>query len=174
MKQEHGTALASAPAPMIEKLSDNDPLLERLEQMRKAIAYRAFDLFKAAGLTHGHDLQDWFKAESEVLQSVPIDITETEQDIVVKAQVPGFSEKEIDLRVDSQRLYITGKHQESVERKKGKSLYSEWQSNQILRQVDLPVPIDSDHVTAYIDNGVMEVTLPKAEKPKKIELAKAS
>jgi len=142
--------------------------------MRKTIASRAFDFFKASGFTHGHDLQDWFKAEWEVLQPVPIDMTETEQNIVVKAQVPGFSEKEIDLRVDSQRLYISGKHEESAEQKDAKPLFSEWRSNQILRQVELPVPIDPDHVTAHMNNGVMEVTMPKPEKPRRIELAKAS
>ena len=173
MNQKHEKN-ALAPAPTIEKLLENDPFFEKLQQIRKAIASRAFDVFRAAGFTHGHDLLDWLKAESEVLRPVPIDMTETYQDIVVKAQVPGFSEKEIDLRVDSQRLYITGKHEESSEKKEGKSLYSEWQSSQILREVDLPVAIDSDHVKAHMKNGVLEVMMPKLEKPRKIELAKAS
>jgi len=174
MKQEQATALAPAPGPSIEKLLDNDPLFEKLQQVRKGIASRAFDFFQAAGFRDGHDLHDWLTAESEVLQPVPIDMTETDQDIVVKAQIPGFSEKDIDLRVDSQRLYITGKHEESSEKMKSRSVYSEWRSNQILREVELPVAIDPDDVRAHIKNGVLEVTMPKLEKPKKIQLARAS
>ena len=174
MKQEHASALAPAPALSIEKLLDNDPFFEKLQQVRRAIASRAFDFFKAAGFTDGHALHDWLRAESEVLQPVPIDMTETDQGIVIKAQIPGFSEKDIDLRVDSQRLYISGKHEESSEKKKGKSVYSEWQSNEILREVDLPVAIDSDNVKAHMRNGVLEVSLSKLEKPKKIHLARTS
>ena len=102
--------------------------------------------------------------------AIQLNVYETKQ----TAQVPGFTEQDIDLRVDSQRLYITGKHEESSKEKKEKSVYSEWQAKQLFREFDLPTVIDPDKVKAHVKNGVLEITMPKREKTKKIDLAETS
>jgi HSP20 family protein len=84
-----------------------------------AISRRAFELFENNGRAFGHDVEDWFKAEKELLHPVPIHVTETGESVEVKAEVPGFNEKELEVNVEPRRLTITGKRETSKEEKKG-------------------------------------------------------
>ena len=85
--------------------------------------------------------------------------------------MPGFNEKEIEVSVEPRRLTITGKREtETKEEKKGKTVYSESCSDQILRIVDLPANVDAEKATATLKNGVLHLTMPKAAKAKTIEI----
>ncbi len=145
-----------------------DPVFERVQEINDLIARRAYEFSEASGFTHGHDLEDWLRAELEILRTTPLDVTETESDLTVRAEVPGFKEKDLELRVEPRRLFITGKRQEGSERKQGKTLYSERRASQIFRVLDLPAQIDLDRVNATLSDGVLEFTLLKAETGKKI------
>jgi HSP20 family protein len=79
----------------------------------------------------------------------------------LKVEVPGFSEKELEIGVEPHQLTITGKRESSKEEKKGKTIRSESTSDQILRTVDLPKEIDPGKVIATLKNGMLELTLPK-------------
>jgi HSP20 family protein len=153
------TALANSPA--ISTLIKDDPFLKHMADLQQSIERRAFDFFKMSGFTNGHDLEDWLKAESEVLQPVPLEVTETDDEITVRAEVPGFTEKDVQVKVDSHRIYITGKREESSEKKKGKAVYGERRSNEICREFYLPVEIDPDRVKAELNDGVLEIGLAK-------------
>ena len=90
----------------------------------------------------------------------------------VKAEVPGFNEKEIEVSVEPRRLTITGKRETETkkEEKKSKTVYSEFCSNQILRIVDLPASVDAEKTIATLKNGVLQLTMPKVAKAKTIEI----
>ena len=170
MKNESTTALA--PATALAKFVANDPFFLMANRFNNAIARRVLGLLKASGFADGNELDDWFNKVTELGEAVPIDITETDDQVVVKAKVPGFTEKDIDVRVEPQRLYIAGKREKSSEEKKGRSVYSEWSSNEMYREFELPAEIDQDKVKADVANGVLEIRMPKRQKAKKIELAK--
>ena len=146
-----------------------ESLMEKISQASQAITRRAYEIFEANGRRFGRDLDDWFKAEMELLHPVHVGITESEDDLEVKAEVPGFNEKEIQVSVEPSRLTITGKRETSIE-KKGKAVYSEFCSDQILRIVDLPANVDAGKATATLKNGVLHLTLPKAARAKTIEV----
>ena len=102
---------------------------------------------------------------------VHVSITESEDDLEVKAEVPGFNEKEIEVSVEPCRLTITGKRETRKDKeKKGKAVYSELCSDQIMRIVDLPASVDTGKATATLKNGVLHLTLPKAARAKTIEV----
>jgi HSP20 family protein len=88
----------------------------------------------------------------------------------VKAEVPGFNEKEIEIGVEPGRLTITGKRETKKEEKKGKVVCAESRSDQILRMVDLPAEIDTDKVTATLKNGILDLTLPKVTKAQPLRI----
>jgi HSP20 family molecular chaperone IbpA len=155
-------------APEIFKLFAGDPLFERLQEIRGLIARRAYELSEARGFTHGHELEDWLRAQSEILRGSPVDIRETETELTIYVEVPGFRERDLEVRVEPRRLFISGKRQEAPERKQGNTVYSERQANQILFLLDLPVPIDPDKVNATLSDGVLEIKLLTAEAGKKI------
>src|SRR5215469_17609850 len=83
----------------------------RFQELRHAIAKRAYDMFASRGFTHGHDLRDWFLAETELVRPISIEMSETETELTVKASLPGFAEKDIDVRVEPRRLFITGERE---------------------------------------------------------------
>jgi HSP20 family protein len=152
-------------------------LMDRVNKMSEAITRRAYEIFEGNGRRFGHDIEDWFKAEMDMLHPVHVNISEAEDSLEVKAEVPGFNEREIEVSVEPRRLTITGKRETETrsEEKKSKTVYSEFCSNQILRTVDLPVTVDAEKTTAILKNGVLQLTMPKAARAKTIEIkAKAA
>jgi HSP20 family protein len=135
-----------------------------MEDNFNAIARRAYELFESNGRAFGRDLENWFQAEKELLHPVPVNITEADESFDVKAEVPGFNEREIEIGVEPRRLMITGKRETKKEEQKGKAVCAECCASQVLRTVDLPAEIETDKVTATLKNGVLEVTLPKVAK----------
>lgn len=139
-------------------------LIEQMENTFNTIARRAYEIFENNGRSFGRDLENWFQAEKEFLHPVLVNVTELDQSFEVKAEVPGFNEKEIEIAVEPRRLTITGKRETKKEEKKGKTIRAESCSDQILRIVNLPSEIETEKVTAALKDGVLEFTLPKVNK----------
>lgn len=145
-------------------------LFDQMENTFNALARRAYEIFESNGRAFGRDLENWFQAEKELLHPVPVNITESDESFEVKAEVPGFNEKQIEIGVEPRRLTITGKRETKKEEKKGKTVREESCSDEILRMVDLPAEIETDKVTAALRNGVLELTLPKVPKAQTVRI----
>lgn len=143
------------------KLVEPETLFERMSRMHNEIARRAFEIFEGNGGTIGRELDDWFKAETEFLHPVHVNISETGDALQVDAEVPGFDAKDLQVSVEPGRLTISGKKETKEESKKGKTIYKEQCSNEILRVVDLPVEVDTAKVNATLKNGILNLALPK-------------
>jgi HSP20 family protein len=142
--------------------------LQSIFDTQNRIARRAYQLFAGRGFTDGHDLEDWLLAESELLGKTPIELSDNEKDLTITAGMPGFTEKDVEIRVEPRRVFITGKREEkSEDKKKGETFYSE-RSNEVFRIVDLPAEVDPDKVKATLSKGELEITLPKKEIGKKV------
>lgn len=173
MEDQTASNLVSAPESL--QLAAGDPFFEPLQKINELITNRAYELFESSGFTHGHDREHWIRAESEVLLTVPVDITETENQLTVRAEIAGFTEKDIEVRVVPRSLCITGKRLETWEQKEGNTVYSERRASQIFRVLDLPSQVDPDRVNARLGDGVLEISLAKVGMGKKIPvLAKAA
>lgn len=61
-----------------------------MQDIEKAIARRAHELFASRGFTDGQDLSDWLTAESEILEPFRLKLSETEEEVTLKAELPGF------------------------------------------------------------------------------------
>ena len=145
-------------------LVEFDKMFERMQKAYDAVAKRAYELFEQRGRIPGFDSDDWMKAESELFRFVPVEITETDTDLTLHAEVPGFAEKDLDVSVEPYRVLISGKTEAKEERKKGKTVYSERRAGEIFRSICLPAEVDPDKVTAMLKNGTLEITLPKVVK----------
>ena len=140
------------------------PLFDQMEDTFNALAQRAYEIFEGNGRVFGRELENWFQAEKELLHPVPVNITESDESFEVKAEVPGFNEKEIEIGVEPRRITITAKRETKKEETKGKTVCAESCSDEILRMVDLPAEVATDKVTATLKNGVLELGLPKVAK----------
>ena len=155
-------------APEMLKPVPDDPFIELGREINDLIARRAYELFESGESAHGHDRENWLTALSEILLNVPVDITETETGLTIRADVPGFSRQDLEVRVAPRSVCITGKRQEASEQKEGETVYSEGRSNQIFRLLDLPSEIDPVTVAATPCDGILEIKLLKVGMGKNI------
>ena len=139
-------------------------VFDQIQDTFNALSRRAYEIFEGNGRAFGRDWEDWFQAERELLHPVHVSIEEFDDSFAVKAEVPGFSEKELEINLEPRRLTITGKREAKKEEKKGKTVYAERCCDEILRMVDLPAEVETDKVNATLKNGVLEFTLPKVAK----------
>lgn len=103
-----------------------------------------------------------------------LDVKETEKELVVKAELPGIDEKDVNLTLDNGILSIRG--EKKSERKDERENYHliERSYGSFQRSIRLPETIDEDKVEAHFDKGVLTITLPKrpeaVKQQKKIEI----
>src|SRR5271155_4860196 len=102
----------------------------------------------------------------------PVDIYEDEHNIILKIEVPGIDEKDIDVRIQNNTLTVHGDRKIEKEEKEENFRRVERQYGSFTRTFTLPPTVDSDKVSANYDKGVLKITLPKkAEaKPKQIKV----
>jgi HSP20 family protein len=145
-------------------------LVDRIQELFDLVSRRAYEIFDSNGRAIGRDLADWFQAEAELLHPVRLDLSESEDTFTVHAEVPGFTEKELEITVEPRRLIISGKHEAKEESKTKKMVRSERHANQILRVLDLPGEVDTEKAKATLKNGVLELEMPKAAPAKKVQI----
>ena len=107
-------------------------------------------------------------------QRVPaVDVEETPEEFIIKAEMPGFDEKNVKITVDKHVLHITGTVDEKEDEKDGKKyLIRERRHESFERSFSLPDGLDESAISAKFENGILSVTLPKTpeEKPRQIEV----
>jgi HSP20 family protein len=145
-----------------------DPFFARMQEINEQIARRAYEMFQKCGCVSGHDTEHWRQAESEILRSMPLDIIETDTGFTIRAEVPGFAEKDLEIEVEPRSMCITGTRQEESQQQEGKMIYTERRSNQIFRVLELPARIHPYQVKATLHDGVLEINVAKAETTKKV------
>jgi len=101
-----------------------------------------------------------------------IDLSETDNEIQVKMDVPGVKPDEIDIEVRDNTLRVSGEHKEEKE-EKGKTFHHvERHAGSFSRAVTLPCAVNEERVTAESHEGVLTISLPKSEesKPRKVKV----
>ena len=137
----------------------------KMRSVQLAIARRAYELFETRGREHGHDWEDWFRAESEQLRPVSVAISESEDRISVRANVFGFEERELSVGIEPRRITILGTKETSVtESEGGKVEYIDWYPDQILKFIDLSTDVMPERSVVELQTGVLKFELPKAAK----------
>jgi HSP20 family protein len=121
-----------------------------------------FDTPRTAG-GNGAPARRWIPA---------MDLVETEDHFVLKADLPGVSESDVNIELESNVLTISGERKTEHEAKKDGYYRLERSTGTFSRALTLPEGIDASAVTANFDNGVLEVRIPKpAEaKPRRVQI----
>jgi HSP20 family protein len=99
-----------------------------------------------------------------------IDVADNENEITVKAEVPGCKAEDIDISVHGNILTISGEKKQEEEKKEKGCYHLERSYGSFSRQISLPSDVETDKIDAACKNGVLTVTLPKAEKAKAIKV----
>lgn len=115
----------------------------------------------------------WSSWQPVVLQPVfapTMDIHEEKDKLVVKAELPGVEKDDLEITLDDNTLRIQAeKKQEEVT--EGTDFYAcERHFGRYSRLISLPFRVDADKVSASLDDGVLEIRLPKAEEAKRKQI----
>ena len=98
--------------------------------------------------------------------AIPLDVVEEGDDLLIRASLPGVSPEEIDVSIEDQVLSIKAETEVEKERKEDGYLMKERRSGSFHRSLRLPDTVDTEKAKTLYENGVLTVTLPKAESKK--------
>jgi HSP20 family protein len=106
----------------------------------------------------------------------PVDIYETENELVVKAELPDFQDKDIDVRITNNTLTIRGERKFEKDVKEDNYLRIERAYGSFVRSFSLPNTVSSENIRADYRNGVLTLHMAKREesKPKQIKISVAA
>ncbi len=106
---------------------------------------------------------------------LPLDISVSDEQICVKAEVPGMNPEDLNISLAGDVLNLSGRKVDEDESEDGARYYTERHFGSYQRAIKLPCPVDPDHVSAEHKNGVVTITLQKSEtvRPKRIKVKSA-
>jgi HSP20 family protein len=101
-----------------------------------------------------------------------VDVKDEEKQYVVEAELPGLTEKDLDVKVENNLLTISSKKSEEKEEKKDGYIIKERRASSFCRSFTLPDHTDREKIEAHFKNGLLTLTIPKTEEaaPKEIEI----
>jgi HSP20 family protein len=108
--------------------------------------------------------------------SVPaVDVRETEEAYLMEIDLPGLTEKDVEVKLDNSLLTISSKKEEKKEQKSNGYILKERSASEFRRSFVIPEEVDREKITAAFTNGVLSMSFPKvpAAKPRTIEVRKA-
>ena len=162
MKSAIAAKLQSEPVAIQICPTDPERLRWMIQETQLDIARRAYELFEARGRAHGHDWEDWFQAESEVLRPVTFAVSEEEKQISIRVNILGFNHNELKIGIEPTRVIVFGKKTVgAIETERGRVEPIDWSPQQILRLIDLPVRIDPEKALVELCSGVLRLQLTK-------------
>jgi HSP20 family protein len=123
-------------------------------------------------------LNDPFFAEAQPMRAfveegtLPLDISEDDSSVIVRASLPGFSKEDVEIEVHDGVLSIKAQHTEEKEEKGERFYRKERRFGSVSRRVALPTTVVEDRSKADLKDGVLTLRLAKvpAEQPKKIRI----
>ncbi|MBP8132193.1 MAG: Hsp20/alpha crystallin family protein [Candidatus Hydrogenedentes bacterium] len=99
-----------------------------------------------------------------------VDVRETEDAYLLEADLPGVAKEDVDISIMDGIVTIRGKHEQDQERETNGWHCFERNHGSFRRSVRLPRTVDAERVNATLDNGVLKLTLPKAEQAKRKQI----
>ena len=113
------------------------------------------------------------EALSSAIWSPAVDIYETDDEVVVKAELPEINQKDIDIQIENNTVTLRGERKFNKETKKENFHRIERAYGSFSRSFTLPSTIDQEKIRADYKDGILKISMPKREetKPKQIKVA---
>lgn len=139
--------------------------------MKLLTGFERWDPFEELSLLRNRMDRIWSRmtAENEPALanwSPTCDVVETKDDIVIKAELPGINEKDVNVEIEGGVLTLKGERKTETETKENDYRRVERSYGSFLRSFTLPPNVAADKIFASFANGLLEVHLPKSESAK--------
>lgn len=164
----------------IEKVNENGTgfrsLMDETSALAERIRNRAFEMFQRRNRTDGFALDDWFKAERDLLFAPEADLVEKDGVYDLRVSVPGFDEKDLKITALTDALIVRAESKHEHSKEDGNVHFCDFGEKNLFRRFDLPAKIDTDKVSAKLDKGVLSITAPMVAKaaPKPVAISAAA
>lgn len=166
------------PSVKVQTVSDQEkpavPIFEEFGKRLDEIRRRAYELFEKRGSEIGRALEDWFKAEREVVGSPPAEFADKGGAYELQIALPGFDVKDVNVTAAGDEIIVKAASREEKKSEEGKVLWTEFSSNDLYRRFQAPNLIDTDKTTATLEKGMLHIHAPKAEVKEKASPASAA
>ncbi len=139
-------------------------LFQSIETALESIQRRAYELFRSRGGTAENDLDDWFRAERELFEVPPSELTEAADAFVVTVAAPTFDADQLQVAVEAGCVTIRGEAEKRREKTGEKEIYSELTGKELFRRFSLPGKVDAGKARANLTDGYLKIVLPKIAK----------
>ncbi len=150
----------------VQKIEDKNvrpiQLFQEIEKQFGEVRRRAFEMFERRGRELGHALEDWVKAEHEILGWPAAELKEVDSKYELAMTLPGYETKDVQVTATPTEIIIHAKSDEKAG--KAKTVWSEFGANDVYRCFGLPESIDVEKTTASLDKGMLHITAAKASK----------
>jgi HSP20 family protein len=115
-------------------------------------------------------LIDYPDVAGEKFSFLPMDVYQTDENVVVKASAPGLKPDDLNISITGDTLTIQGETSEEKEEKGTQYFLKERRASNFSRSITLPTMVKAEEASAEFEDGVLRLTLPKVEevKPKTI------
>lgn len=90
-----------------------------------------------------------------------VEIQDTEDKVILRAEIPGVEGKDLDIRVTREAVAIAGEHRYEKKASSGGYFHTEFRYGKFQRVIALPVAVQNDQVQAEFKDGILTLTLPK-------------
>ena len=130
--------------------------------------------------TRPNELFDWSRMLDNFFDDTPVwnarvpsvDVRESEDGYLMEAELPGLTEKDVELKIEDNILTLSSRKDENKEEDKNGYLIRERRSAEFCRTFVLPKDVDRENIKAEFKNGLLAVSIPKTPeaKPRKIDV----
>jgi HSP20 family protein len=96
-----------------------------------------------------------------------VDVEDTDREVLVRAEAPGFEPQDFDIQVSGNTLTIRAERKQEAEQEQGGYRISQRRYGRFQRSIPLPAAVDADRVEAHYRNGVLELRLPRTEEARR-------
>ena len=141
-----------------------DDLTEEMRRIDEEIKQFAFHLFQRRGALPGTDFEDWLTAEALLLKPVAVNVEQDKDSVIVRADVPGFTQKDLKVHIEKDFVKICGKAKQTHKSNNEGMSTSEQSFRKIRTTVDLPANVNAKESSYAVKDGVLTLTLPKEHK----------
>jgi HSP20 family molecular chaperone IbpA len=137
----------------------NERLSQRVNQALDSIRERAYSLSQLRGGSPEESDEDWTRAERELFQIPESKVSERDSLYNLQVAVPGFAANQLAIATEPKAVTIYGTAEHGTHKLDGSS---QLESKQLFRRFEFTSMIETDQVKATVENGVLNIAIPKA------------
>jgi HSP20 family protein len=159
--------MANVSVQKVHHIETAPRLRESMKELFDRIQKGAYDLFQRRGATDGSDVEDWLRAERDVVWMPHSELVEREKEFQMKIAVLGLEAKDIQVSALPDSIIVQAEASLEEEKEEANAHFSEFTVRKLFRRFELPVAINVEQVKATLNDDMLEIVAAKAQEKKK-------